>query len=212
MNTININTPDYWNRVYLEEWESGRARGEGYSRDYGPIHDGIIELIPAGSEVLDIACGPGLLCRKISQRVPSARVMGVDFAQYMIQRNQERDHTLGIQYECLDIRNSLGSLKRQFDVVCMCEILEHLEQPEAVVGAAMALLRIGGRFILTCPHADGIPDLEHVRFWDHDQLFHLLAAYSRAITFVHFPPPYFHVWMMAHLLKGGTKVGGQDVR
>jgi 2-polyprenyl-3-methyl-5-hydroxy-6-metoxy-1,4-benzoquinol methylase len=205
MNVTNINTPDYWNRVYLEEWESGRARCEGYSRDYGPIHDAIIELIPEGSQVLDIACGPGLLCRKIKQRVPGTGVLGVDFAQYMIERNQERDRPLGVEYRSLDIRTSLGVLDRQFDVVCMCEILEHLDQPETVVASAMERLRLGGRFILTCPHADGIPDPEHVRYWDHDELFHLLAPYSSAITFIHFPPPYFHVWMMAHFSKGGPE-------
>ena len=205
MNATNINTPDYWNRVYLEEWESGRARCEGYSRDYGPIHDAIVELIPQGSQVLDIACGPGLLCRKIKQRVQGTRVLGVDFAQYMIERNQERDRPLGVEYRSLDIRTSLGALDRQFDVVCMCEILEHLDQPETVVASAMERLRPGGHFILTCPHAAGIPDPEHVRYWDHDELFHLLAPYSSAITFIHFPPPYFHVWMMAHLSKASPE-------
>src|SRR4030095_1795569 len=67
MKQVNINTPEYWDRVYRGEWESGQATGENYSRDYGPIHDAIIRLIPDGSTVLDIACGPGLLCRKIKQ-------------------------------------------------------------------------------------------------------------------------------------------------
>jgi 2-polyprenyl-3-methyl-5-hydroxy-6-metoxy-1,4-benzoquinol methylase len=205
MNLVNINTPDYWNQVYLEEWESGRATSNDYSRDYGPIHDAIIELIADGSEVLDVACGPGLLCRKIKQRLPLSRVMGVDFAQYTLARNQERDRRLEIEYQCLDIRTSLGVINRKFDVVCMCEILEHLEQPEAVVASAFKLLRPGGRFVLTCPHQDRIPDPEHVRVWDHDELFHLLSPYSRAITFVHFPPPYFHVWMMAHLIKTASE-------
>jgi len=136
-------------------------------------------------------------------------VLGVDFAQYMIERNQERDRSLGVEYRCLDIRNSLKALDRQFDVVCMCEILEHLEQPEDVVGDAMERLRPGGLFVLTCPHATGIPDPEHVRVWDHDELFHLLAPYSSAVTFLHFPPPYFHVWMMAHLTKAPPELGAQ---
>jgi 2-polyprenyl-3-methyl-5-hydroxy-6-metoxy-1,4-benzoquinol methylase len=207
MNLTNINTPDYWNRVYLEEWQSGRVSGGDYNRDYGPIHEAIIELVPDGADILDIACGPGLLCRKIKQRLPRTSVTGVDFAQYMIARNEERDRALGIVYRCLDIRTSLRSMARQFDVVCMCEILEHLDQPEGVVADAFALLKPGGCFILTCPHSNHIPDPEHVRVWDHDDTFHLLAPYGRAITFVHFPPPYFHVWMMAHLIKTGPETG-----
>jgi 2-polyprenyl-3-methyl-5-hydroxy-6-metoxy-1,4-benzoquinol methylase len=197
----NINTTDYWNQVYREECESGQARSEDYSRNYGPIHDAIIRLIPDGSRVLDIACGPGLLCQKIKQRLPSARVMGVDFSQYIIKQNQERNQGLAIEYRCVDIRTSLGSIGRTFDVVSMCEILEHLDEPEKVVGDAIGLLKTGGLFILTCPHDDGIPDPEHLRVWGHDDLFHLLAPYSNTVSFTQFPPPYFHVWMMASLTK-----------
>jgi 2-polyprenyl-3-methyl-5-hydroxy-6-metoxy-1,4-benzoquinol methylase len=205
MNSTNLNTPDYWNRVYREEWESGKARAENYSRDYGPIHDAIIGLIPPGSRVLDVGCGPGLLCRKIKQRVPATQVTGVDFSEYMLERNRQRDLKLGIEYRCLDVRNSLPTIADTFDVVTMCEILEHLEQPEAVVEAALSLLRTGGCFILSCPHDDGIPDPEHLRSWGHDELFHLLARYSRTVSFMHFPPPYFHVWMLAYLTKGLPK-------
>jgi 2-polyprenyl-3-methyl-5-hydroxy-6-metoxy-1,4-benzoquinol methylase len=201
MSVTNINTPQYWDQVYRQEWESGRATGSEYSRDYGPIHDAIIGLIPAGSRVLDVACGPGLLCRKIKQRVPGTEVMGVDFSHYTMNQNRKRDHDLGIEYRCLDLRGGLDSLGREFDVVTMCEILEHLESPEVAVASALDLLRVGGRFILSCPHDDGIPDPEHLRYWGHDELFHLLAPYSETVSFVHFPPPYFHVWMMAYLTK-----------
>jgi 2-polyprenyl-3-methyl-5-hydroxy-6-metoxy-1,4-benzoquinol methylase len=208
----NINTAEYWNRVYRTECESGRVGSGDYARDYGPIHDAIVGLIPAGSRVLDVACGPGLLCRKIRQRVPSSAVTGVDFSQYVIARNRERDGSLDIDYQCVDIRTSLASVGGRFDVVLMCEILEHLEQPEEVVATAMRLLQAGGRFILTCPHDDGIPDPEHVRFWGHDELFHLLARYSDTVSFMHFPPPWFHVWMLAYLTKrpsqGQTEAAG----
>jgi 2-polyprenyl-6-hydroxyphenyl methylase/3-demethylubiquinone-9 3-methyltransferase len=209
----NINTPEYWDRVYREEWENGRVLSTEYSRDYGPIHDAIIELIPRdGARLVDVACGSGLLCRKIRQRRPTSSVVGVDFSGYTIARNRERDSALGIDYRCLDIRTSLNSVVGPFDVVAMCEILEHLERPETVVAAAMGLLRPGGRFILTCPHNDEIPDPEHLRIWGHDELFHLLAPYGDTVSFRHFRPPYFHVWMLAHLIKVsvGRSEGGDS--
>jgi len=212
VNSTNINTPDYWDGVYRHEWESGSVLSGEYHRDYAPIHEAIIRLIPDGSRVLDIACGAGLLCRKIKQTLPSARVMGVDFAQYTIDQNCKRDESLAIEYRCVDIRKSLGSLERAFDVVIMCEILEHLDQPEAVVAEAFPLLNAGGRFILTCPHDDAIPDPEHIRCWGHDELFHLLAPYSNTVSFVHFPPPYFHIWMLAYLTKGGLGATSQAAR
>ncbi len=207
MNSPNVNTPDYWNDVYHGEFESGGAASPHYYRDYGPVHDAILRLIPDGSRVLDVACGPGLLCRKIRQRIPSSQVSGIDFSNYVVQRTTERDRDFGIEYHCLDIRTSLGTVGSQsaagsqFDVVIMCEILEHLEEPESVVASAMDLLRVGGRFILSCPHDNEIPDPEHLRTWGHDDLFHLLNKYSDTISFTHFPPPYFHVWMLAYLTK-----------
>jgi 2-polyprenyl-3-methyl-5-hydroxy-6-metoxy-1,4-benzoquinol methylase len=201
MSSTNLNTPEYWDRVYREECECGKADSDHYSRDYGPIHDAVIALIPEGSRVLDIACGPGLLCRKTKQRLPSTHVTGIDFSEYMIRHNQQRDCDLPVEYRCLDIRSSLGSLDATYDVVTMCEILEHLEQPQQVVAQAMGLLKGGGRFILTCPHDGEIPDPEHLEIWGHDEVFHLLAPYAETVSFTHFPPPYFHPWMLAYLTK-----------
>jgi 2-polyprenyl-3-methyl-5-hydroxy-6-metoxy-1,4-benzoquinol methylase len=197
----NINTPNYWDGVYRQEWESGSVLSGNYHRDYGPIHDAVIRLVPPGSRVLDVACGAGLLCRKIKQAVPGTAVLGVDFAEYTVCQNRERDQDLGVEYRCVDVRHALGSVGGGFDVVMMCEILEHLDEPEAVVSEALKLLKAGGRFILTCPHDDAIPDPEHVRCWGHDELFHLLAPYTDTVAFTHFPPPYFHIWMLAHLIK-----------
>lgn len=201
----NINTADYWDGVYRHEWESGSVQSGNYHRDYGPIHEGVIGLIPDGTRVLDVACGTGLLCRKIKESLPATRVLGVDFAEYTLEQNRQRDRALGIEYRCVDIRHSLRAVEGSFDVVTMCEILEHLEKPEAVVSDALSLLKSGGRFILTCPHDDAIPDPEHLRCWGHDEVFHLLAPYSDTISFMHFPPPYFHIWMLVYLTKSEPK-------
>ena len=198
--TENINTRTYWDTVYRHEWDSGRVTSGRYQRDYGPIHDAIVELVPDGATVLDIACGSGVLCRKIKERRPAAQVTGVDFSEVAIERNREVDDG-AIAYLALDVRRDLRSLASGFDVVTMCEIVEHLEEPEGVVGDAMSLLRPGGLFVLTCPHDDGIPSPEHVREWGHDEVFHLLAPYADAITFVHFRPPWYDVWLLAHLRK-----------
>jgi 2-polyprenyl-3-methyl-5-hydroxy-6-metoxy-1,4-benzoquinol methylase len=199
--STNINTPVYWDQVYRQEWESGSVLSGNYHRDYGPIHDAIVKLVPDGSHVLDVACGAGLLCRKIREARPSTKVLGVDFAEYTIARNNCRDADVNVEYRCVDIRHCLSSISQQFEVITMCEILEHLEEPERVIQEAFELLKPGGRFILTCPHDDAIPDPEHIRNWGHDEVFHLLARYSETISFMHFPPPYFHIWMLAHLTK-----------
>jgi 2-polyprenyl-3-methyl-5-hydroxy-6-metoxy-1,4-benzoquinol methylase len=197
----NINTREYWDAVYRCEWESNLVDSDAYHRNYGPIHDAIVALIPDGSRVLDIACGPGILCRKIQLLLPSTSVTGVDFSSYAIERNAERDAALNIDYRCLDIRTSLRSVEHGFDVVTMCEIIEHLDDPTHVIREAMSLLSSNGLFVVSCPHAGEIPDQEHIREWDHESLFHMLSPYASTITFTHFEPPYFNPWMVAHLRK-----------
>lgn len=198
---MNINTQEYWDQVYREEWESGAAQSDRYIRDYGQVHDAIVALIPPGSRVLDIACGLGLLCRKISTQVPGARVTGVDFAAFAVSRATERDRTLGIEYLCLDIRTELAHVGREFDVVIMGEILEHLDEPVKVVAEAMRLLRPGGRFVISCPHDDEVPDAEHVRAWGHDELFHLLQPHGLVVSFRHFAGTCFAPWVLAWMAK-----------
>lgn len=197
----NINTPEYWDGVYRKEAADGRMDAQGYHRDYGPIHDAIVGLVPDGSDVLEVACGPGILCRKIREARPRCSVLGVDFSGFAVERNRKTDAGRGIDYRRLDLRTDLESLTGGFDVITMCEVLEHLDDPEPAVASLMGRLAPGGRFILTCPHGNEIPDPEHVRDWDHDEVFHLLAPYSSTISFVHFPPPYFHVWMLAWLVR-----------
>jgi 2-polyprenyl-3-methyl-5-hydroxy-6-metoxy-1,4-benzoquinol methylase len=77
----------------------------------------------------------------------------------------------------------IGMIRHQFDVVLMCEIIEHLDDPAPVVREGMNLLKDGGLFIASCPYGDQIPDPEHVTEWDHESLFRLLAPYGSAITF-----------------------------
>jgi 2-polyprenyl-3-methyl-5-hydroxy-6-metoxy-1,4-benzoquinol methylase len=193
----NPNTEDYWDDVYRREWEQGLIGTTNYNRNYGPIHDAVIELIPDGARVLDLGCGPGLLCRKIKLARPQASVTGVDFSAYTIERNRTRDANLGIAYECIDLQGHLSKLQPSFDVITICEVIEHLDEPERTVAEAVALLRDRGLLIVTCPHDSAIPDPEHVRDWGHETLFHLLAEYGETVSFRHFPPPYFDKWMMA---------------
>ena len=59
------------------------------------------------------------------------------------------------RWRCLraDIRTALPLESRQFDHVVMLAVLEHLAQPESVLGEAFRILKPGGSLILTWPAA-----------------------------------------------------------
>ena len=196
----NINTPGYWDNRYQQEWESGQVLTAQYVRDYGPVHDAIISLIPEDACVLDVACGSGVLCRKIKKRMPDTTVTGVDFSGYTIEQNRQVAQHPGEHYLCLNVQTDLPALRREFDVVVMAEIIEHLDDPVRAIDDAVQLLPSGGLLIITCPHDGAIPSKEHVREWGHDELFHLLATYSDTVCFTRFAAPH-DKWMMTHLIK-----------
>lgn len=196
MTSENPNTPSYWDAAYRDECEQDAEARPGYKRDYGPIHAAIVTLMPEAGRVLDIGCGPGLLCRRMKTLKPHLAVTGVDFSSFVIDKNRQRDAALGIDYRCIDIRDSLRELGGGWDAITMCEVLEHLERPHEIVPRIVALLREGGGFALTSPHDHRVPSVEHLRAWGHDEIFHLLEPHSDAVTFRHFPPP-FDRWVLA---------------
>jgi SAM-dependent methyltransferase len=157
--------------------------------DLDIVHEAILSLIPPESRVLDVACGTGILCRKIKRRRPSASVTGIDASAYAIKRNTEMDRNLDIEYIRGDVRTGLDTLRGDYDVVILHDIVEHLDDAPAVTDAAAALLCSSGLLIITCPHDDGVPHAAQVRRWGPDQLFHLLARYGRRVSFQHFDPP-----------------------
>jgi SAM-dependent methyltransferase len=138
--------------------------------------------------VADLGTGTGTLCRAVAQEREPVAVVGVDFSKAAMSAAEQRDAALGIQYEQADLQESLAGLEQgTWDVVTLCEVIEHVSAPVAVVRNAVALLRRGGTLIVSCPHDDSIPSHEHVSRWGHDELYHLLAPISKTISF--FPLP-----------------------
>ena len=195
----NPNTPAYWDNVYRRECEGWPVGGR--PARLRAIHDAVVQLIEDGSRVLDVGCGIGLLCRKIKLRLPRATVLGVDFSGHVVAWNRERDAALGIEYVELDVRTELPELRREFDAVLLCNVLEHLEEPHRVAADAIGLVRTGGLVVMVCPHDEDIPDPERLHRMGHDEVFHLLAPFAHSVTFTRFEPPFYDGWLMAHLTK-----------
>jgi len=62
------------------------GRGEGMERDHLPIALPVLEKmrLAATDNVLDVGCGSGWLARRLAERVPEGRVMGMDVSDGMI--------------------------------------------------------------------------------------------------------------------------------
>ena len=103
----------------------------------------------AGSNVLDIGCGGGILAQSLAQ--VQAQVTGIDLAQASIQiaaqhaQEQHRQNGTAIpQYLCTSAEALACEQAGCFDVVTCMELLEHVPDPSSIVQACAQLLKPGG--------------------------------------------------------------------
>jgi SAM-dependent methyltransferase len=98
-----------------------------------------------GRRVLDLGCRYGALTRAY---VDGNDVVGVD-----VDREALADAAaLGIETCWADVDEPLPFPDESFDVVVAGELIEHLRDPDRLVGEARRVLRPGGRFVGSVPN------------------------------------------------------------
>lgn len=102
----------------------------------------------AGRSALDVGCGAGLLCEPLARL--GARVTGLDAAQESIgvALAHAEEAGLAIDYRCADV----AQMDEQFDLVASMEVIEHVADPAAFLGALRDRLADGGQMILSTPN------------------------------------------------------------
>jgi ubiquinone/menaquinone biosynthesis C-methylase UbiE len=121
-----------------------------------PVHseaDGMARTLAAagiqpGVEVLDVACGPGIVACAMAQQ--GARVHGVDLTPAMIEQARERQRDRRIEYvdwQVADARQ-LPFADRTFDIVVTRYSFHHMPDPAAVLREMRRVCRPGGRVVV----------------------------------------------------------------
>jgi ubiquinone/menaquinone biosynthesis C-methylase UbiE len=106
----------------------------------------------AGRDVLDLACGPGYLARRMARH--GARVTGIDASASMIAQAVAHEATepLGIRY-LVASANALTTLPDGgFDLVYANMALMDIEDAEGAIREAGRVLRRFGRFVASFDH------------------------------------------------------------
>jgi len=100
-----------------------------------------------GKSAADVGCGAGLLAEPLARL--GARVTGIDAAPENIAA--ARAHALGQGLE-IDYRvGGAEALEGRYDLVTSLEVVEHVCDPAAFVGALAAAVADGGLLILSTP-------------------------------------------------------------
>jgi 2-polyprenyl-6-hydroxyphenyl methylase/3-demethylubiquinone-9 3-methyltransferase len=104
-----------------------------------------------GKSALDVGCGAGLLAEPLARL--GAQVTAIDAAPELIAvaRGHARAQGLEVDYRAAAVEDVDG----RFDLVTSLEVIEHVADPPAFVGALARRLAPGGLLILSTPNKTG---------------------------------------------------------
>lgn len=105
------------------------------------VHNEIQKNHPKAQAILDIACGGGFLSNSLAPHY--ARLCGVDASPSSIEIAKKHDETKKVEYQVADAYK-LPFADAEFDVVCLMDFLEHIEDPEKIIIEATRVLKPGG--------------------------------------------------------------------
>jgi ubiquinone/menaquinone biosynthesis C-methylase UbiE len=92
--------------------------------------------------VLDVGCGPGHYSITLAQR-GAARVVGIDFAEGMLQLAREQAKKVGVGDQCTFMMADFYKYSPQeiFDYVIVMGFMDYMPDPEAVVAKVWSLTK-----------------------------------------------------------------------
>ncbi len=132
--------------------------------------------------ILDVGCGGGFLSEEFAKF--GLRVTGIDPSKESIataRRHAEQEH-LNIEYH-VGFGESLPFEANTFDIVCGCDMLEHVNDVNQVIGEISRVLKPQGMFFYETINRTMVSKLLHIK---------VLQEWSLTA----FCDPHVHVWNM----------------
>ena len=130
------------------------------------FHEALVQRFsrsPQLLSVLDVGCGGGLLAERFA--AIGCDVTGIDRSVPTL--NAARTHATSLG---LSIRYEEGSAQKlpfkdaQFGVVCCCDVLEHVEDVDSVVGEIARVMKPGGIFFFDTINRTWLSKLLAIKF------------------------------------------------
>jgi len=150
-------------QVLKEKRESAALSSEGISNS--AIYNVFTQLVAnrkLQGDLLDFGAGKGYLSQLLSKLSCFSSIIAID----IIADNQAADPT--VEWITWDLNNTIDTIPDQtFDIIVSAEVIEHLENPRAIVREWHRLLRPGGTVIFSTPNNESWRSLLALLFQGH---------------------------------------------
>jgi SAM-dependent methyltransferase len=124
----------------------------------------VVGQCAGSSRVLEIGCGDAALLARVARA--GVEVTGIDSDETALVLARQEFARAGLRGEFHD---ELGAVKgRRFDAIILAEVIEHVDDAEALLARIVDLLSEDGRLVLTTPirTLERSPDPHHVHeYW-----------------------------------------------
>jgi len=123
-------------------------------RDYAHVVSQVEEVVPlAGRRLLDIGCGRGTLLLAATRRGAEAVGIEPDPGSLVLSRHRLARDRKSAAVVVAAVGESLPLADASCDVVTCCSVLEHVQEPQAVLAEVARVLKPGGWLHLGVPNA-----------------------------------------------------------
>lgn len=113
--------------------------------------------------ILDVGCGSGFAVTRFLGN-SSDDILGIDMYPPNIAYAMDHFERQGLHFACIDV-TAFSDESYAIDVLIMADILEHLDDPAAMLTKAVELLAPNGRLLVTVPNGKGPFELESALSW-----------------------------------------------
>lgn len=190
----------FYDRLWSGQWRELPAHGPlSYTRQRLMLRELRPALCP-GARLLDVGCGDGTFLARLAQRFGNLELAGIDFSA---QARQGAPEFLRPRLRTGDVERLQDAYpEAAFDVVTSCEVLEHVEDPAAVMRGIAHVLTPGGLAVFTVPlgmrHWSELDDAgHHLRRFELDEFSRLVEDHGLAVERAYgwggpIARPYYH--------------------